>query len=798
MCCAEMGEIKRIEALLGGKVSMPCDVTSSNSNDTLLLLVWYKGNKPFYSYDGRLLKHWRSGEFFQNDRIIFTFHTEPAALLMDRVNLDDEGTYRCRADFNLSPTRNSGIYLYVIIVPSKPFFMDEIGTKVEHTVGPFHEGDTLLLTCLAVGGKPIPKLTWWKSNTLLDSTDEPSEVPGVRENQLILTLTREFYNTKIQCLASNNNITVPLSSSLDIELYVSPKTVAILSSKQALSAGKLYELPCFVNGSNPTPEITWWLDGKLITDQNLFDKAFFSMNSNYIEQQFQITEATQREIISNLHLRPKVEHNGKDLTCRATNSVLAPSHAIAPLVSLTLLTDRNRDEHVREGDRLQFRCMVEANPWITNTEWFANSRTIQGSTFNGSQIILSYSDLLILNATMSHSGNYSCMAFNLEGSGRSNELQVKVAYKPRCMRLGVVRYENSTFVQCPISSYPEVTIFYWELESKPGKVFESDENFFNLDAIEGFVKVKQSDEIVMFCRASNSIGSQVVPCKLIVKLLSKLPDPPRDCSIDSSENYIIVDCILVCSADTNRSLDRLMSVSLWHKVNSTKILINNITSPMSRVKIDNLESGRTYELLLFSFNKWGESDVINLTANTLEAAYFFDRSSIDVGIWSGVLVGLILTISILIIILIMKKRMKSIIVDTGQNEKNDNATINRNDKKNYITSNVDVTEKPLLYKDGVTISPNILSMKINTEPKNPENISLVQMKGEELVSPPPVFRENKPRLPQMSNGSEKHMEMVNNIKKTKKTKQLFHATEKVLADEETTFKLFNMSKESIV
>lgn len=188
--------------------------------------------------------------------------------------------------------------------------MDEIGMKVEHTVGPFHEGDTLLLTCLVVGGntsniisqlyiftwnikssiqgKPIPKLTWWKSNTLLDSTDEPSEVPGVRENQLILILTREYYNTRIQCLASNNNITVPLSSSLDIELYgeifwiyfviipknyivslilVSPETVAIMSSKQALSAGKLYELPCFVNGSNPLPDITWWLDGKLITDQ---------------------------------------------------------------------------------------------------------------------------------------------------------------------------------------------------------------------------------------------------------------------------------------------------------------------------------------------------------------------------------------------------------------------------------------------------------------------------------------------------------------------------------------------------
>lgn len=47
--------------------------------------------------------------------------------------------------------------LQILVVPSKPFFMDEIGTKVEHTVGPFHEGDTLLLTCLAVGGMNIFK-----------------------------------------------------------------------------------------------------------------------------------------------------------------------------------------------------------------------------------------------------------------------------------------------------------------------------------------------------------------------------------------------------------------------------------------------------------------------------------------------------------------------------------------------------------------------------------------------------------------------------------------------------------------
>ena len=44
----------------------------------------------------------------------------------------------------------------------------------------------------------------------------------------------------------------------------------------------------------------------------------------------------------------------------------------SPILSLSLLTDRDNDKYIHEGDRLQFRCMVEANPWITNTEWFAN------------------------------------------------------------------------------------------------------------------------------------------------------------------------------------------------------------------------------------------------------------------------------------------------------------------------------------------------------------------------------------------------------------------------------------------
>lgn len=195
-------------------------------------------------------------------------------------------------------------------------------------------------------------------------------------------------------------------------------------------------------------------------------------------------------------------------------------------------------------------------------------------------------------------------------------------------------------------SYPEATKFYWEIvrnvsdSSKSKKVFEQDINMFNLDIIEGYVKVRRSDEIIMSCWAVNLIGAQTVPCKLEIKLLSKLPETPKDCKIDSSEKSMIVDCVLgkkiylfessiqftLCrftSADTNRSLDHLLSISMWRRVNSTKYLINNITSPLSRVKIDNLEPGKLYEILLFTFNKWGESNVVNLTASTIESAFLF-------------------------------------------------------------------------------------------------------------------------------------------------------------------------------
>lgn len=97
-------------------------------------------------------------------------------------------------------------------------------------------------------------------------------------------------------------------------------------------------------------------------------------------------------------------------------------------------------------------------------------------------------------------------------------------------------------------------------------------------------------------------------------------------------------------------------------------------------------------------------------------------------------------------------------------------------------------------------------MTLNPEPKNSENISLMQMKDEE--QPPPISRENKPRLPPLPNGSVKSKDKCTKIKNSYKAAKLKNIkknnnespqlSDRTLCDNEATFQLFNMSKESIV
>ncbi|XP_049813792.1 uncharacterized protein LOC126260505 [Schistocerca nitens] len=111
----------RVQALVGEKALLPCDVTPPTANDTATLVIWFKDEiTPIYSYDARgkfsqETEHWKQRHVL-GERA--SFETAgggaTAALTFRRVVERDQGVYRCRVDFRLSPSRNTRLHLTVV------------------------------------------------------------------------------------------------------------------------------------------------------------------------------------------------------------------------------------------------------------------------------------------------------------------------------------------------------------------------------------------------------------------------------------------------------------------------------------------------------------------------------------------------------------------------------------------------------------------------------------------------------------------------------------------------------------
>ncbi|CAG9789061.1 unnamed protein product [Diatraea saccharalis] len=204
------GPVSNLESIEGDSATLSCD-TSTDSGDELMLLVWYKNNAPIFSA-------WISPTFNAGGRLKADVLQQPSTITISELTERDQALYHCRVDFLIAPTRNIGVNLTVIVLPSQPFFLDELGNKVKDKIGPYHEGDTLVLSCLVIGGRPPPRISWYSGKTLVDASDGVSDIPSVRENELYLPLTRDNVES-LTCKASNTHLRPPIESSLQIELY---------------------------------------------------------------------------------------------------------------------------------------------------------------------------------------------------------------------------------------------------------------------------------------------------------------------------------------------------------------------------------------------------------------------------------------------------------------------------------------------------------------------------------------------------------------------------------------------------
>ncbi|XP_076329179.1 lachesin-like isoform X1 [Tachypleus tridentatus] len=299
------------ESVTGGLAQLPCDF-SLQHNDKISIILWYKDNatKPIYILDARNgLENWSKHlpSTTLANRSNYNITVIPSVLQIWDIRETDVGRYKCRVDYKNQPTEYFFVFLKVIVPPREIIIMDIYGQRLKDLIGPYKEGSSLPLICESDGGVPPPALTWWKEDKLVQSnfTVTPQ---GFSRNQILLHhLRREDLLICLTCKAVNTNLSVSISSSVVLDLYLKPLHVEIIIPNKPVKANQPLELQCEIWGARPAAQVTWWKGRELVT--MVTDSV--SNDGNYT--------------LSTMTIIPKVEDNGKDITCRAENTLLENS-----------------------------------------------------------------------------------------------------------------------------------------------------------------------------------------------------------------------------------------------------------------------------------------------------------------------------------------------------------------------------------------------------------------------------------------------------------------------------------------
>ncbi|KAL0869428.1 hypothetical protein ABMA27_007663 [Loxostege sticticalis] len=518
----------------GGMTRLPCDLAAPVSD--VAMMLWFKdGDKmPIYTVDFRNGPpvHWAvAGEFGTRTHFVLN-ESDPSSahLSVEKVAHQDEGVYRCRIDYVDSPTRNYRVNLTVIVPPESPRIYDSEGREILGPIaGPFREGQDLLLSCQAAGGKPPPDVSWWNGNDRLAITK------GGSVCQLLLqSLSRETSGTRLHCKVEPP-LLQPIVREVTLKLFLKPQFVRV-SGKGAVRAGHDRSFVCTTRGSKPAPNIDWFINSQLV------DSTLTQMDVD--------GEVTKSELT--WHVRR--EDSGRQLVCRVSNPWF-PAYTLedsvmldvmyAPVAQLSLI-DPKDPRMLREDENAELLCSADASPPATNFTFYKGTEVhlIRDDPIGG--IAVEGSKLILRGLRRHHSAIYRCRARNSEGSALSEPLTLNVLSRPECAAGSVVQQlagapggevRARCSVTAPSTRDAGPLRFYWTYNGTKDVLPIPASNVTVMGSsstvIHGLPADNVDDDLGwLACWASNDIGNQREPCLFRI-MPAALPEPPSNCEIEN-------------------------------------------------------------------------------------------------------------------------------------------------------------------------------------------------------------------------------------------------------------------------
>ncbi|XP_076059527.1 uncharacterized protein LOC143036161 [Oratosquilla oratoria] len=473
-------------------------------------------------------------------------------------------------------------------------------------------------------------------------------------------LTRAHLKLLLTCEASNNNISLPTSSVVMLDMQLSPRSVRLVTPPLPIVAGSEYDLECEVEGARPPANITWWLGLQRLKDD-------------------QQTEYVEEEVLSRstLRLMAAPRHDGERLECRADHPT-SPSplyhnitlHVIYhPQLNLSFDANSNPD-NIREGDDVTMVCDVAANPRASSLTWRHNNLVLKerlGQVNNNENevrvdtarrgfgirtgieekgrfdlegsIKMVGRKLLLGNVRRDQAGRYTCHASNAVGDSISNSLRLDVKYSPVCQSDKVamfkVRRRYSLEIPCHVKANPPTVVFQWTFNVTADSFDLPRGEFSSTDtrSVLSYMPMSTADYGTLLCWASNRAGTQRHPCVFHVVPLGE-PPPPSQCTVTSrSLHSLSVSCVVPADdpapspAANNPSLAPFFALTPSSRATTFLVTLTpaddglspwNVTSAQSSFSVLGLKAGLQYKIRVATFNQYGFSAGLEFNASTLQ------------------------------------------------------------------------------------------------------------------------------------------------------------------------------------
>ncbi|XP_031640129.1 Down syndrome cell adhesion molecule-like protein Dscam2 isoform X18 [Contarinia nasturtii] len=409
-------------------------------------------------------------------------------LIIKDAVIDDSGKYLCVVNNSVG-----GESVETVLTVTAP-----LSAKIDPPTQTVDFGRPAVFTC-HYSGNPIKTVSWMKDGKPIDHSDAILRIESVKKED----------NGMYQCFVRNDQESAQASAELKLGGRFDPPVIRHAFAEETLRPGPAVFLKC-VAGGNPTPEISWELDGKKITN-----------NERYQVGQYVTVNG---DVVSYLNITSIHANDGGLYKCFASSKVGTAEHSAKINVYGLPYIRPMEKKAIVAGETLIVTCPVAGYP-IKSIVWERDNRALP---INRKQKVFPNGTLIIENVERnSDQATYTCVAKNAEGYSARGALEVQVMVPPKIIPFSfsdeALNYDETVSATCTVSGGDLPINFIWLLNRvpiEPQQEILMEKRGKRISVL--MIDALKADHMGNYtCLAGNSAGSVEYTSELIVNV------PPR-------------------------------------------------------------------------------------------------------------------------------------------------------------------------------------------------------------------------------------------------------------------------------